>query len=459
MASISDLFDRREKPIIVAGAFPQHGHSNGLIQISAHLAMRGFKVYFIAGSDFENVIKNAGCEYIKNHWDCTTPKLIEGQFSAPEGVGRIVWHLKHFFLDSTPQAFNLTKKCLERVHELYPERKVVLLHESHFGGLLPFYYGAPLPLGYDKLPKVINFQTTVNIMTSVDVPPMGSGLPPPLNDGDRTNIKALNNALIPYQKDINNYANECYKRLGATKDMTGWFWNTLMDIHDITLLPYSPSLDYPRSDLSPKIKFIGGLPLRSVNTRFTPLQLWDQIQSNASLPATSAEKKRVIFVTQGTMDLNYTDLLIPTIQTLASRSDIIVIATLGSRGASLPKDVEIPTNTEVIDYFPYDVILPYTDVFVSNAGFGGLMCGIMNGVPMVLAGVEADKADICMRAEWCGLAVNLKSGKPSAQALAEGIEKVLSTSAYKKRALELKDENESLDSLGTIEKLIWSYVE
>ncbi|KAH8807231.1 glycosyltransferase family 1 protein [Xylogone sp. PMI_703] len=459
MGSISDHWNGKQKPIVVAGAFPAHGHSNGLIQISAYLVTQGFKVYFIGGSDFEDAIKRSGIEYIKNDWNHLTPELVQGQFSAPDGVGRIVWHLKHFFLDSTPKVYDLTRKCLETIREQYPGRQVILLHESHFGGVLPYYYGTPLPKGYDKLPRVINFQTTVNIMTSVDVPPMGSGLPPPTSDEDRAKIKELIDAIVPYHKDLNDHANKIYKPLGATKDMTGWFWDTLMDMFDITLLPYSQGLDYPRSDLSPKIKFLGGLPLKPINPNFAHPPWWAEILSNAELPATSPNKKKVIFITQGTTDVIYTELLIPTIKSLSSRSDLIIVATLGSRGASLPKDIEVPANTKVIDYFPYDVILPYTDVFVTNAGFGGFMHGIMNGVPMVLAGAEADKAEVSMRAEWSGVGVNLRSRNPSVEAIGKSVEKVLNNPAYKKRALELKRENEALDALGTVERIIYDYTE
>lgn len=459
MGSISELWSSKEKPIIVAGAFPADGHSNGLIQISAYLVRRGFNVYFIGGSNFEDVIKHSGAEYIKNDWNFATPELIEGQFSVPGGVERIIWHIKHFFLDSTPGVFDLTKKCLETVRKKYPGRQVIILHETLFGGVLPFYYGVPLPNGYAELPKVVNFHTSVNIMTSVDAPPVGPGIPPPANDEDRAKIKAMIDARIPYHKVLNDYANKIYKSLGATKQMTGWFWDTVMSIHDTTLLPYSHSLDYPRSDLSPKIKFIGGLPLKPINPNFAHPTWWLKIQSNAEIPGTSPDRKKVVFITQGTAMLNYTELLIPSIKALASRSDLIVIATLGSRGASLPEDVEIPANTQVVDYFPYDIMLPYTDVFVTNAGLGIFMHGIMNGVPMVLAGVEADKAEVSMRAEWCGVGVNLRSGKPSREALAEGIEKVLSIPAYKKRALELKAENKSMDAMATVEKTIWEFVE
>jgi UDP:flavonoid glycosyltransferase YjiC (YdhE family) len=412
-------------------------------------------VYFIGGADFENAVRRTGADYVRNNWDFTRPELAEGQFSVPEGFERLIWHNKHFFLDCTPDAFYLMKDLLRDVRKKHPKSPVVILHETMFGGILPFYYGAPLPEGYDQLPKVINFHTSVNIMTSRDVFPVGSGTPPPSNEEQRAELKALLDARGSYHKVLNDYADRVFKPLGATKGMTGWYWDTLLEAHDITLLPYSPSLDYPRSDLSPKIQFIGGLPLKPVDPDFKVPPWWDDIQANAAL--SFPEKKKLVFVTQGTTNIDYNDLLIPSIEALASRSDIIAIATLGSRGASLPRNVGVPPNTRVVDYFPYDALLPLVDVFVSNAGLGGLMHGIMNGVPMVVAGVEADKAEVSARAEWSGMAVNLRSGRPSVSALAEGINKVLRDAAYKKRAVELKRENEAMNALGTVEKLILSY--
>jgi UDP:flavonoid glycosyltransferase YjiC (YdhE family) len=108
----------------------------------------------------------------------------------------------------------------------------------------------------------------------------------------------------------------------------------------------------------------------------------------------------------------------------------------------------------VVDYLPYDALLPLADVFVSNAGYGGFMQSVMNGVPMVLAGTAADKAEVCARAEWAGVAVNLRAQTPGEDAIRAAVETVLGDGRYKKKALEVKEENERLDALARFESII-----
>ena len=145
-------------------------------------------------------------------------------------------------------------------------------------------------------------------------------------------------------------------------------------------VPCSPSLEYPRSDLPKNIRFIGAPPREEINPETTQLpEWWDE------LLAAKKEGKRVVFVSQGTFLLDYNMLLKPTTEALADREDVFVVGVLGQQGATLD-GVDLPSNTRIADYLLYDVILPYADVFVSNAGYGGFLHSVMHGVPMVLAG-------------------------------------------------------------------------
>lgn len=59
-----------------------------------------------------------------------------------------------------------------------------------------------------------------------------------------------------------------------------------------------------------------------------------------------------------------------------------------------------------------------------------------------------------MRGEWAGIAVNLRTDTPTADAVRGGVDRVLSDGAYGKRAREIRRENEELDSLGRLEGII-----
>lgn len=166
--------------------------------------------------------------------------------------------------------------------------------------------------------------------------------------------------------------------------------------------------------------------------------------------------RALVFVTQGTVDINHTELLIPTLQALSGREDLFVVGVLGVKGGRLPEDVEagLGSNVKVLDYFPYSEILPYADVFVANGGYGGFMQGVMNGVPMVIAGEVKDKGEVAARMERAGLGINLKTATPAQEHVIAAVDKVLSDPIYRKRAMELKRENEDMDAIGGLEKAI-----
>lgn len=155
--------------------------------------------------------------------------------------------------------------------------------------------------------------------------------------------------------------------------------------------------------------------------------------------------RRIVAVTQGTIARDATNLIIPTIKALSDRNDLLVVAILGKRNAFLPDNVAIPSNTRVIDYLPYDVLLPHASVFVMNAGYGGFLHGVTNGVSMVLAGETEDKPKIAMHGEWSGVAVNLRTGRPNPDLVRAGVRRILEDGSFKKRVIDIKAENEAME--------------
>jgi UDP:flavonoid glycosyltransferase YjiC (YdhE family) len=249
---------------------------------------------------------------------------------------------------------------------------------------------------------------------------------------------------------------ETLKKIGCTS-VPDSMLDSWLDSYDTTLQMCLPSLEYPRSDLAPSIRYAGGLPKREIDPQFPYPSWWPEIKANAELPIGSPERKKVIPVTQGTVNLDYAQLVIPTIKAFAKRTDIIVIAILGAKGSSLPADFEVPANTRVVDFLPYDAALELAEVFITNGGYGSLMHGVLNGVPMVLCGETEDKMEVCARGEYAGLAINLRTQTPGAEQIYEAVAKISADPRYKAKALRLMQENEDMDSLSIIERQIMKY--
>jgi UDP:flavonoid glycosyltransferase YjiC (YdhE family) len=223
---------------------------------------------------------------------------------------------------------------------------------------------------------------------------------------------------------------------------------------DVTLQLCSPELEHPRSDLPSNVKFAGCLPRKPISPDYTYPSWWSEITENA---ASGENRKKVVLVTQGTIATEWHELIFPSLEALDGRDDLIVVVVLGVKGVALPETVKIPANTRIQDYLLYDAILEYADVFVSNGGYGGVIHAVVNGVPQVLGGETQDKNETCMRVEYAGLGVSLRTQTPTKEQILEGVEKVLGDPKYKERALEVKRINEEMDCLAQVEKQILEF--
>jgi len=450
----------KRRPLVVMCAFPASGHMEGMLQIAAHLTARGFVVFFLSGDKFEQQARDAGAE----PWDNALPltaEMIKGQYAQPQGHLRWNYQQKHIFLDGAAARHKILTRCLESVRERYPGRQVIIFNEVLFLGALPYLLGAPLPKGYDKLPRIIHFHTSINWAVSDDVAPYGLALPPAKSGRDRSKYRALYDEMRPAAQGTVEYANRLFRSLGATKDLKADFlFSEIIRLPDVVLLACSPSLEYPRSDLPRTIKYIGGMPLKAYGSNFEVPEWWGELRANATLPLDTPERKKVVFLSQGTVNIdNYGELVIPTAKAFAAQQDIVVVATLGKRGEVLPDGTDLPENTRIVDYVPYDAILPLADVFVFNGGYGGFMHGVMNGTPMVFAGTAADKGEVAARAEWAGISVNLRTNTPTQTMIRDAINQILTDRRYKANIMKIKADNEAMDALGAVERQIWELTE
>jgi UDP:flavonoid glycosyltransferase YjiC (YdhE family) len=91
---------------------------------------------------------------------------------------------------------------------------------------------------------------------------------------------------------------------------------------------------------------------------------------------------------------------------------------------------------------------------VINGGYGALQNGISNGIPLVVASAGEDKPEVCARAEWAGVAVNLRTGQPIKEAPREAIDEVISNSKYKKATQKLEAEMATFDPMTVVAKTI-----
>ena len=203
------------------------------------------------------------------------------------------------------------------------------------------------------------------------------------------------------------------------------------------------TVEYPRSDAPPSIRFAGGLPKGKRDAFANPPTWWSEVADNNG-------KKKIVAVSQGSIAMNFSDLVIPTMEALKDREDILVVVALGRKGAALPERTNVPANARVADFIPFDELLPHCAAFISNGGYGAFQHAISNGTPLVVGGATEDKPEVAARAEWAGVAVNLRTAQPTVEALRTAVDEVISNPKYKKRALELEEEMARFDPMSIV---------
>ncbi|KAK2043394.1 UDP-Glycosyltransferase/glycogen phosphorylase [Colletotrichum somersetense] len=442
----------KKRPYLVFCSAPATGHTYPILQIAAEMIQRGFEATYMAGEEFQPQIKRMGADFVALP-AFITPEFLQERNKIPAGNAQFLWDLKNIFIAWVSSHFPVVMRTLEKIRAERPDQQVIVVHESLFMGALPMAMGAPLPKGYTARPPVINVNVTPVIASSIDTGPFGPGLPP-----DSTESGRARNALLisltfgpggPFDQ-LRQELNADLKSLGATREVEADFMWAAQTSYDVTLQVCPPSLEYPRSDSPDAVKYAGCLPPKPIDPNYRYPEWWSEI---------TAGTKKIVGVTQGTVVMEYGNLVIPTLQGLAHRDDIIVVAILGAKGATLPEEVTVPQNTRVVDFLPYDALLKHADVWVTNAGYGGFTHGVTNGVPMVLGGDTEDKPEVAMRGQWAGVAYNLKTGRPTPQQVADAVEEVLANDRYKTRVMEVKKESDDLKVLDVVEKQIWEYAE
>ncbi|ETS85319.1 hypothetical protein PFICI_03344 [Pestalotiopsis fici W106-1] len=448
----------KRKPLLVMSAGPIMGHSAPALHIGREMIKRGFEVIFMTAPELRPSVEKIGAEY----WETTPffpPGSLEGRDAHLPGLPKLLYDMRSLFMASIGPRSDNMRSLLEMVREREPDRDVVIVAETVCMALVPFTLGAPLPKGYSQFPKIIDINVVPLISSSEDVAPFGPGLVPDSTESGRARNRLMNDMFYhqgPFKPLQDEYL-QILKDLGCTKMPDCFMFDSWVSSFDTTFQMCSPSLEYPRSDLHPSIRFAGALPKRGIDPNFEYPCWWNEIVENSTLAADDPKRKKVIPVAQGTIATDYNEVIIPTIKAFAGRDDIIVIAILGVKDAVLPADLNVPANVRTVDFLPYDAALEHADVFVSNGGYGGMMHGVINGVPMVVAGMSEDKVEVTARAEWAGFAVNLRTQMPTSEAISAAVDKVLADPKYKLRATRLMQENQDLDSLWIIEREIMKY--
>jgi MGT family glycosyltransferase len=178
--------------------------------------------------------------------------------------------------------------------------------------------------------------------------------------------------------------------------------------------------EYPRSEAPLPLHFVG--PLGASGSAAPEPPWWGDLDDG----------RPVVHVTQGTIaNADLTQLVRPTLEALADEHVLVVVSTGGR-----PLEVlgRLPANARAAEYLPYDELLPRTDVFVTNGGYGGVQYALRYGVPIVVTGGQEDKPEVGARVAWSGVGHRFKQERPTPADLRKAVRKVLTDDRYRTNA-------------------------
>jgi len=391
---------------------------------------RGHTVTVLTGSRFRDAVESAGAAHrslagIADFDD----RVIQDQLPERDrhrGIGKLQYDIQTLFVKTVPEQ----TRALERaIAQLAPD---AILVESAFAGVVPLLLDDP-----SSRPPVLAVGVVPLTQSSADVAPYGLGMRPNASFFGRLRNRTLN--LLVQRvlfRDTQRLANRVMHELGRPALRSFVLDQTRLFDRFLQLSP--AEFEYPRRDVSANLRFVGTvLPPAPVAG---PLpEWWHELDDD----------RPVVHVSQGTIDnKDFSRLVHPTLEALADR-DVLVVVSAGGRPVS--ELGELPANARAAEFFDYDLLLPKTDVFVTNAGFGGVQYALSHGVPIVAAGDTEDKPEVSMRADWSGVGVSLRTGTPSASAVGAAVDRVLGEPSFRERAGALAASIDEYDTFGLIE--------
>jgi len=428
---------------VIISAFPHISHFIPLQNIARHLVLRGYGVTFLCTPATREAAEAMGATYVPipsvpdfDDDELERQSLIPTTRLTEEGLAPSDF-LDYLFLSTIAP----THAALQEILASHPNS--IILTDPMMNGVTPSQLGAPGPR-----PKgVICIGLLPLSVKSIDISPA-------LGDGsilDPSPEGRIRNAMLYEKEKIRRgpqsaYFHRLLARIGATQTTELGPLDANYLLADIHLQLCPPSLEYPRSDGLKDMRFTGGLPRReAVKAAGKDLpEWWADVSTNPG-------NKRIVAVSQGTLANTASQLIIPTMEGLAEMEDVLVVVALGKKGATLPEDFKVPANARVADWIPFDDLLGYSDIFVSNGGYGGFQNAIARGVPLVIAPLRfADKMDIAARVRWAGVGVDIGEGEVTGEKVRAAVEEVFRERKYKERVLEIKKEIESFDPMDVI---------
>jgi MGT family glycosyltransferase len=415
-----------EKKILFA-SIPADGHFSPMTGIAMELKNQGHDVRWYTSRMFKEKLEKLGIgQYLfKKALEVnqfTVNEVFPERKKLKAGIQQLKFDLKHFFIDRSPEYF----EDIKEIKQNFPFDVFVCDAAFTAGKLVKEKL---------KVPSVAVGIIPV-MSTSRDLPPYGLGLRPDNSFIGRIKQKILRfiarnflfkESSVEYNKILSHYElppeNVVIFDIPALRS-------------DVFLQSGTPGFEYERTDMPEKLRFVG--PLHGFTKE-------EKKEFNYTWEEKLSKYERTILITQGTFESDYSKLIIPALEALKNDYYLLLVAT-GYHGTEELRKQYRQDNIVIEDFIDFDLIMPQTDIFITNGGYGGTLLAIEHGLPIVAAGVNEGKNEICARIDYFKLGIDLRTEKPTAKEIKMAVAKILSDPEYINNVERLRDEFNRYDS-------------
>jgi UDP:flavonoid glycosyltransferase YjiC (YdhE family) len=209
---------------------------------------------------------------------------------------------------------------------------------------------------------------------------------------------------------------------------------------------YSPFLHIQASSPTLEFRMLPQWPSRKADDTVFVGPLVTQLKTPADhhLPVwwdRVLQHPRVIGITQGTLAMDPTSLIVPSIQALADdpKNLLIVVSPHASdiRVKATARNQPLSDNVLLAEWLPYHVLLPQLRLLITNGGYGSITQALSHGVPLLCAGQTEDKRDTAARVSWAKAGIDLGTDSPSAEQVREAASRILEQDSFRDNAVTL----------------------
>jgi hypothetical protein len=350
---------RSETPILIT-ATTQWSHVEKVAVIATELAALGYPITFLTGRIFEkevsNLHKNIKFVPFLGADDKLSDADLAEYMAIPTGLDKEQYIMKKVLVDGMPNQHETIQSELKSLRQKWgKDRPLISIFDQTVIGNYPIIFGAP---GL-KADANIGISLAPLALESNDTFPFRTGkLPHTGPNAAQVHAKAYEEYYAShYVKDLNEAWWAKLRSMGADQPSYPGIMECMNFAPEHLLTLGVPEFEFPRSDIRSNIHYFGALKKPNAKS--------DHKEKDSMLPSwwsdiekAKKEGKKIVAVSQGTVEGDLTDLVLPTIEALKDEENVLLIATTVLVDPKDVKDLAVPANTRVDKFVPYDLLLP-----------------------------------------------------------------------------------------------------